>query len=64
MEEVLYNAEKYEEFASLPGIFELKTRVARAVGSPLYGLVYVLNGLINGLVNQLHQIAKNRENVS
>lgn len=62
VDEVLYGAEKYEEFASLPSIFELKTRVTRAIGSPLYGLVYVLNGLISGLANQLHQIKNNKEN--
>ena len=56
------DGEKYEEYAELPGVVELRAKVVGALNGPIYGLVSVISGLLRGFVNQLDQLAKREEN--
>ena len=64
IDDVLYGAEKYKEFASLPGVQELRAKIVGALNSPIAGLVFVLSGLLRGFVTQLDQLAKRDEQAS
>ncbi len=56
-----YGPDKFEEFASMPGLEELRAKLVGSLNSPIYGLVFVLAGLMRGLVTQLDQLAKQRQ---
>ncbi len=55
-----YDAAKAEEFASLPGVDELRAKVVGAVVAPLQALVFTLSGLIRTLVTQIDALAKKK----
>ena len=62
IDNTIYEAKHFQQFAELPGIDELRAKVVGSLNSPIYGLVFVLSGLIRGVVSQLDQIAKAKQN--
>ncbi len=61
IDDTLYEAEKFKEFAALPGVDELRAKVVGALNSPISGIVFILSGLLRGFVNQIDQLAKKKE---
>jgi len=57
----IYGPEKFEEFASMPGLEELRAKLVGSLNSPIYGIVFVLSGLLRGLVTQLDQLARQKQ---
>lgn len=61
VDDVLYGPEKFAEFASLPGLNELRAKLVGSISSPIYGLVFTLSALLRGFVVQLDKIAKQKQ---
>jgi len=57
VQDTQYDASKFKEFASLPSLDELRAKAVGSISNPLYGIVFVLSGLIRGLVTQINQLA-------
>lgn len=56
-----YKADKIKHFASLQGMDELRAKVVASIAAPISGLVFVLSGLLRGLVSQIDQLSKSEE---
>lgn len=58
MSGVRYDDKQTETLSKLPGKLELQTMLVGRLSSPMYGLLYSLNGNLNKLVYVLSQIKK------
>ena len=56
-----YDADQVEELSKLPGRDELLGQVVAAVGSPLTGLVFTLQGVLNNVVWTLKALAEHKQ---
>ena len=56
-----YDADQVEALSKLPGRDELLGQVVAAVGSPLTGLVFTLQGVLNNVVWTLKALAEHKQ---
>ena len=62
--DTLYDLEKFEEIAAMPGLDELRAKLVGSIASPINGLVFTMSGLMRGLVVALNGVAEKKREES